>query len=125
VSDIQDVTRIALASTRAGQTAAESVVIQMAQTHMVHMRIRESAEQANTLAAQIALGIDQQQMASAQVLETLRAFAHSVQEMANGSTRVTAATTRLSALSAELDAEQHATLAFETPQEGQLVTAQV
>jgi methyl-accepting chemotaxis protein len=125
VSDIQDVTRIALASTRAGQTAAESVVIQMAQTHMVHMRIRESAEQANTLAAQIALGIDQQQMASAQVLETLRAFAHSVQEMANGSTRVTAATTRLSALSAELDAEQHATLAFETPQEGQLVAAQV
>jgi hypothetical protein len=45
--------------------------------------------------------------------------------MAYGSARVTAATTRLSALSAELDAEQHATLAFETPQEGQLVTAQV
>jgi hypothetical protein len=59
------------------------------------------------------------------VLETLRAFAQSVQELANGCDRVTAATTRLSALSAELDAEQHATLAFETPQEGQLVTAQV
>jgi methyl-accepting chemotaxis protein len=125
VSDIQEVTQIALASTKAGQTAAESVVIQMAQTHMVHMRIRESAERANTLAAQIALGIDQQQMASNQVLETLRAFARSVQEMANGSARVAAATTRLSALSAELDAEQHATIALETPPAEQLAVAQV
>jgi methyl-accepting chemotaxis protein len=120
VSDIQDVTQIALASTKAGQTAAESVVIQMAQTHMVHMRIRESAERATTLAAQIALGIDQQQMASTQVLETLRAFARSVEEMANGSARVSAATTRLSALSAELDAEQHATIELETQSGGQL-----
>jgi hypothetical protein len=45
--------------------------------------------------------------------------------MANGSARVTAATTRLSALSAELDAEQHATIELETQPDGRLAVAQV
>ncbi len=108
VTVIQAVTASALAGTRAGQQAATTALAQMTQTRQAHQRIHERAGQASALAGQIAQGTDQQQMASAQVLLTIRTFVDSVGNLAQGSTRVAAAAARLSRLATELDTGRQA-----------------
>jgi methyl-accepting chemotaxis protein len=115
VADIQAVTAEALTSSQAGQVAAEEAVAQVEQTRAVHAEIHAVSERAALLATQIATGMGQQRAASNQVLGALRSFSGAIQDMVRGSERVAAATTRLTSLAAELDAEQHAADAAGVP----------